>query len=85
MKNLSFDQSREEVKKNYSVCKEKERKFFEKYGANKFLLIKNGQVLECFETKFDALKAGKLHCSDGLFSVQNTTNRIEHLGVYSCH
>ena len=50
---------------------------------NKFALIRNQEIVDYFDTIGDAAKAaGKLY-TDGLFSIQEVTNKKVDLGFFS--
>ncbi|MDX2073492.1 MAG: hypothetical protein SFX19_03895 [Alphaproteobacteria bacterium] len=51
--------------------------------ANQYALMRNGDVVEYFDTAKDAFSAGSKIFEDGLFSVQKVTDSISDLGYYS--
>ena len=53
-------------------------------ATGKFALMRDGKIIEYFDTAGDALKYGGLkYKSDGLFSIQEVTNHIVDLGYFS--
>ena len=74
-----------ELYRNYAAYKASKAELILKHGKGKFLLMKDENVIEVFDTQADAIKYGKSKYSDGVFSVQGTASRPINLGFYSCH
>ena len=49
----------------------------------KLALVRNGEIVEFFDTPGDALKSGRLLYEDETFSTQEITNRVVDLGFHS--
>ncbi|MBI1320036.1 MAG: hypothetical protein GC168_13990 [Candidatus Hydrogenedens sp.] len=49
----------------------------------RFCLLRNGAVVEKFDTASDAHKAGQRLFGDGLFSIQEITDTVADLGYFS--
>ena len=79
----------QQLKDNYDFYKANLASIILEYGRDKFILMRNAKVIDSFDTELDAIKAGKLHYHDGLFSVQKAAEEdIAKLGFYSsvlCH
>jgi hypothetical protein len=48
---------------------------FMRHIPGKFVLMRNTMPIEWFDTSGDAYRAGMLHFKDGLFSIQEVTDR----------
>ena len=81
MSNLSKHEK--QVQDNFIAFK-KMRPELPKEVFGKFALLRDGEIVEYFDSAGDALKYGKLKFeSDGLFSIQEVTYRIVDFGHYS--
>lgn len=81
MSNLSKQEK--QVQDNFITFK-KMRPELPKEVFGKFALLRDGEIVEYFDSAGDALKYGKLKFeSDGLFSIQEVTYRIVDFGHYS--
>ncbi len=81
MSNLSKQDK--QVQDNFIAFK-KMRPELPKEVFGKFALLRDGEIVEYFDSVGDALKYGKLKFeSDGLFSIQEVTYRIVDFGHYS--
>lgn len=49
----------------------------------KYALMRHGRLIDWFDRPGDALRSGRERYEDGLFSVQEATNRVADLGWYS--
>jgi hypothetical protein len=49
----------------------------------RFALMRNGAVVDFFDTPADALKAGRTQFGDGLFSVQTVSRKEADFGWFS--
>ncbi len=73
-----------EVDKNFSIFREKIKKgSIENSLFGKFALMKNGAIIDYFNTWEDAHKAGSIAYKDKLFSIQEVSDEIVNLGYYS--
>lgn len=78
-----MDKRSEELKQNFDFFQSNLYEYLHRYGQGKFLLIKGQKVIKCFDTKDDALKAGKLAYNDEVFSVQKISDEKVNLGIFS--
>lgn len=51
--------------------------------AGRYALMKDRKVVAIFDTFGDARTAGNMHCSDRVFSIQEITRNVLHLGRWS--
>jgi hypothetical protein len=51
--------------------------------AGKFALLRDGKVVEFFDSVGDAIKFAQANYSDDLYSVQQVTSEVEDLGYFS--
>jgi len=70
------------VDKNYTAFKKLLPSILPKH-ANKYALMRDGEIVEFFDTARDALITGNKLYEDDLFSVQRVTDTVEDLGYYS--
>ncbi len=54
-----------------------------KTHAGKFALLREGGIVEYFDTARDAMIYGSKEYADGLFSIQEVTDRSANLGYFS--
>lgn len=72
-----------QVEDNFIAFK-KLRPELPRHVFGKFALLRDGEIVEYFDSAGDALKYGKLKFeSDGLFSIQEVTYRIVDFGHFS--
>lgn len=71
-----------EVDRNYEAFQQRLPDFL-RTNANQFALVRHRSVVDCFDTVVDAVRAGKALYDNGVFSVQEVTDRSIDLGYYS--
>ena len=76
------DAKRQEVSQNYEAFQEMLPELLETHRG-KFALIRHGEVIQHFDSVRDAVVYGQEKFEDGLFSVQEITDRVIDLGFYS--
>jgi hypothetical protein len=77
------DPIRQQVETNYKVFQKKLPSIMEAHRG-KFALMRDGQIIEFFDTARDAYLAGqKLYKKDKLFSVQEVIETPADLGFFS--
>lgn len=77
------DPVRQQVETNYKAFQEKLLSIMEAHRG-KFALMRDGQIIEFFDTARDAYVAGqKLYSQDKLFSVQEVIETPADLGFFS--
>jgi hypothetical protein len=72
----------EEIARNYDFLQRNLARFMPDQ-AGRFALLSHQQVLGFFDDAFEAVQAGRRSASDGLYSVQEVTDRPVELGVYA--
>ena len=74
-----------EVDRNFEIFQEKmKNNEIEQEFYGKFALMKDGKIVDYFNTWSDAKKAGQLaYKEDSIFSIQEVTNDSINLGFYS--
>lgn len=84
MKNMiNKELIQKEIDNNYEEFQKLLPELFSQ-NAGKFALLKDRKVVGIFDTMLDALSAGKLAFSDGLFSVQEIKfDKNVNLGLFS--
>ena len=76
------EKQQQEVDANYEVFKARlDELLGERPGQ--FALMKDRKVVEFFDTREDAVKAGKMLFDDGIFSAHEISDEVVDLGVYS--
>ena len=73
---------REEVDRNYEAFQALLPGLLET-DAGRAALMRDGKLVECFDTDRDAFLAGRAMFADGLFSVQRVSDRPVNLGWFS--
>ncbi|MBI4953428.1 MAG: hypothetical protein HY908_15465 [Myxococcales bacterium] len=77
------DVRREQIDANYKAFEAQLPKLLEQY-AGKFALMREGAIIDFFDTAHDAFVAGRrLYASDGLFSIQEVVGAPVDLGFFS--
>jgi len=77
------DKIQEQVKANYLAFEKKVPELLASYRG-KFALMRNGEIIDFFDTARDAYIAGqKLYSQDNLFSVQEVIETPVDLGFFS--
>ncbi len=71
-----------EVDRNFDAFERMLGQLLSKHRGE-FVLMKRGAVVACFDTEAHALAAGRHQFPDGLFSVQEVTDRPVDLGFFS--
>lgn len=72
----------QEVDKNYETFRA-ELPALLKSHAGKFALMKDGEIVEFYDTAGDAWRTGNQRYADGIFSIQKVTDSIDDLGYFS--
>ena len=72
----------QEVDLNYKTFQEQLNNLLPEHRGE-FALLHHQQIVDFFETSNDAIAAGKAQFPDGLFSVQEVTDRVIDLGFFS--
>lgn len=72
----------QEVDLNYKTFQEQLNNLLPEHRG-KFALLHHQQIVDFFETSNEAIAAGKARFPDGLFSVQEVTDRVIDLGFFS--
>lgn len=73
------ERQEDEVNANYEAFKLLSPELVARYSG-KFALIKNGEIVEYFDSSDDAWKTGKLIYKDDVFSVQEVNAKPIRLG-----
>jgi hypothetical protein len=73
---------REQIEKNYAAFVKELPKIALSHGG-KFALMHDGEIVGYYDTSRDAVVAGEAIYPDGLFSVQQVTEKPVDLGYYS--
>ena len=80
---MSTEQEREqELTNNYNVFREL-LPDLSRTHAGKFALMRQGELVQIFDSPADALKFAEAQYSDDLFSIQQITDRVVELGYFS--
>lgn len=79
---MSNKSRRQQIDKNYKAFQEK-LPSFQADHKGQFALMRDGEVVEFFDTAVDAYKAGKKLYTDDLFSIQEVIEQPVDLGFYS--
>mgnify|MGYP006428483819 CR=1 FL=1 len=72
----------EELDKNYAALQEKLPDLIDEYRG-KFALMRDGEIVDFYDTARDAQTTGQKLYEDGIFSVQEITDSVADLGFYS--
>jgi len=75
-------EKRKELDRNFEALSRNLNQYLPLH-ANKYALMRHGEVVEFFLSWEDAYKTGKLLYDDDLFSIQKVSNRTEDLGFHS--
>lgn len=73
---------RQEIEKNFKAI-QKEMDRYIPLRANRYALMRHGDVVEFYVSYEDAYKTGRRFYEDGLFSIQKVTKTPEDLGYFS--
>ncbi|MEI0843534.1 DUF5678 domain-containing protein [Brachyspira pilosicoli] len=76
---INREEIQKEVDTNYQFFKKELNRISSQYN-NKYILLKNAQVVESFDTIDDAIKYAKTKFEDGLYSIQNINEVPANLG-----
>lgn len=76
---INREEIQKEVDTNYQFFKKELNRISSQYN-NKYILLKNAQVVESFDTIDDAIKYAKTKFEDGLYSIQNINDVPANLG-----
>lgn len=76
------EEKREEIEKNFNAISQRLNEYMPLH-ANKYALMRHGEVVEFYSRWEDAYKTGRKFYDDGLFSVQKVTNVPIDLGFFS--
>ena len=71
-----------QVERNYEAFRAKLPKLLPTYGG-KFALLKDGEIVDFFDTAKDAYTVGSKEFGIGGFSIQEIVDRILDLGYFS--
>lgn len=78
------EEQQQEVDHNFEIFQKKlENNEIASDLFGKFALMKNGKIIDYFNTSEDANKAGNIAYDDKLFSIQEVSAKIVNLGYYS--
>ena len=73
---------REEIERNFAAFQEKLPELLQSH-AGKFAVIRNQEIVDFFDTMADAAKFAARSFPDGMFSIQEVTERRIQLGFFS--
>ena len=76
------DKRQQAVDRNFDAFRAMLPELMKTHGG-KFALLRDGEAVEFFDTARDAMIFGQKTYSDGLFSVQEVTDRVVDLGYFS--
>ena len=76
------DKHQAAVDANYEAFKEKLQELLQS-NPGKFALLRDGEIVEFFDTARDAMIHAQKNYEDGMFSVQQITNTVVDLGYFS--
>ena len=77
------DARQQEIDQNFKAFRERLPEILAEHGG-KFALMRHAEIVEYFDTARDAMVYGqKEFVEDGLFSVQEVTERVVDLGFFS--
>lgn len=76
------DKKRDELEKNFQAMSERMNEYIQIH-ANKYALMRDGEVVEFYNTWEDAYKTGMKFFKDEMFSVQQVTKTPVDLGFFS--
>lgn len=79
---MTQDARQRQIESNYAAFQAKLSSLLEEHRGE-FALMRNGEVVEFFDTARDTYAAGKKMFEDGLFSVQEVTDVPIDLGFFS--
>ena len=79
---MTQDAHQRQIEANYAAFQSKLPYLLEEHGRE-FDLMRNGEIVEFFDTARDTYAAGKKMFEDGLFSVQEVTDVSIDLGFFS--
>ena len=78
------DSKQQEVSQNYEAFQKMLPELLESESyRGKFALMRKGEIIEYFDSMRDAAMYGQKEFDDGLFSVQEVTDRVVDLGFHS--
>lgn len=78
------DAKQKEVSQNYEAFQKTLPELLESESCRgKFALMRKGEIVKFFDSMRDAAVYGQEKFDDGLFSVQEVTDRVVDLGFYS--
>ena len=73
---------RSQVEGNYEAFTTRLNEFIPSH-VNRYALMRNGEIVEFYNTYTDAWRTGNKFFEDGLFSIQKVTRTPVDLGFYS--
>jgi len=71
-----------EADRNFEAFQKKLPELLKEH-AGKFALLRDGEIVQFFDTARDAMVHGQSEFEDGLFSVQEVTEQVTDLGFFS--
>ena len=77
------DKQQAEVDANFAALQERLPELLGGAHARKFALMKDRKIVEFFDTRADAIVAGNMLFTDGVFSANEITDEIVDLGFHS--
>ncbi len=77
-----MDMHQQEVDLNYKTFQDQLSALLPEHRG-KFALLHHQKIVDFFKTSNDAIAAGKSQFPDGMFSVQEVTDRVIDLGFFS--
>ena len=80
--NEMSEENRKEVDRNFEVMSQNLKKYMPLH-ANKYALMRHGEVIEFYNDWQDAYRTGNKFYEDGLFSIQKVTATPVDLGYFS--
>lgn len=79
MSEPTLEEVQKEIDKNYEFFLKELPNIFSLY-SNKYVLLKNAEIIDYFDTLDDAIKYAKMRFEDGLYSIQKVNEPPVNLG-----
>ena len=79
MSEPTLEEVQKEIDKNYEFFLKELPNIFSLY-SNKYVLLKNSEIIDYFDTLDDAIKYAKMRFEDGLYSIQKVNEPPVNLG-----
>lgn len=79
---ITLEERKAEIHRNYRAFKEMLPSLMAEHSG-KFVLLRDKKIIDYFDSSLDAIEYADKEYTDGMYSIQEVTDRVVDLGYFS--